>query len=121
MLLNSPIDENSFSPPTSSYTVMSKTNISSKLDIPLNSEIENNNFLCDSVSRSQEPIDIQPPFKKKKYNTILSSINESRVQNLTPQKKKLYFISKSQRHTISKLKNYLTISNKKLKKPLISH
>lgn len=50
-----------------------------------------------------------------KRQSILSSINETRIKNLTPRKKKMYFINKAQRCALYKAKKSLTETKYKIK------
>lgn len=53
--------------------------------------------------------------KMKKTKHILATLGETRAKNLTPRKKKLYFVNKTQNNTICKLKHKLKNSKEKLK------
>ncbi|XP_050293383.1 uncharacterized protein LOC126733939 [Anthonomus grandis grandis] len=53
--------------------------------------------------------------KTRSRKNFLADLGETRSKNLTPRKRKLYFINKSQNNTIYKLKHRLKNSNDKIK------
>lgn len=115
------------------YAVPFKNKINIISDILLNSssfhssQKENidtsNSFISDSTDdikqnnnkRKFASQELQTP-KKIKFHSVLSEINESRVKNLSPRKKKLFDINKMQRRRISKLTTSLRKSKFKVKK-----
>jgi hypothetical protein len=64
--------------------------------------------------------DVTPPPKRQRLskntsNSILASIGVTRVKNLTPRKKKLYFIHKKNALKISKLQRYISKQRTEIK------
>lgn len=82
-----------------------------KIDLLISNE--NQEISC---KRKLNISDVQFEQPSKRRKTVLQQINESKVKNLSPKEKKLYFINREQNVRICKLKKALRVSKNKIKK-----